>query len=79
MKKLTVRVPDDIADDFADFCALAGITQTAAIESAMRRTVELFTMNGRTVPDEWASDAPSTPVAYVTLARQLDAEKRRKT
>lgn len=75
MRKLSVRVPEDTADDFAAFCAVAGISQQGAIESAIRRTVVLFIANDRTVPDEWADDSP---LAYVTLARQLDAEKRRK-
>lgn len=78
MRKLTVRVPDDIADSFADFCAVAGISQQGAIESAMRRTVELFEQNDRTMPEQWADEASEHPTAYVTLARQLDADKRRK-
>lgn len=70
-----MRVPVAIADDFAAFCAVAGITQQGAIESAIRRTVLLFVENGRTVPDEWSVPEP---FAYVALARQLDADKRRK-
>jgi len=76
VRKWTVRLPDDTAEVFAGFCAAVGITQQAALEASVRTWVERYDAAGRMAPEQWPQS--DELVAYVTLARQIDAEKRRR-
>ncbi len=81
MRKWTVRIADDIADEFAQFCQAAGISIQGGLEAGIRVTVERFLDNDRRPPELWEPfDQPTLHrwLGNVELARAIDAARRAK-
>ena len=81
MRKWTLRVEDDIAEEYAHFCRVTGISIQAGLEAAVRSTVQRFIDNERQPPELWAPFEQSSLhrwLGNVEMARDLDAARRSK-
>ncbi len=76
--KWTIRTDDDIADDFAEMCAVNGVTQNAMIEALVEHVVSRHRNHGRQPMLRWIG-SPEVLDAYGALvdrALAISARKR---
>lgn len=78
VRKLTVRVPDDVAETFAAFCAANGITAQSCLLASMIVANEGHNANNGAPIEAWqGDDALSRPrLRMLALAREMDASRR---
>ena len=80
-RKWTVRVPDETADAFGDFCRVNGVTVQGCLTAAVLLVNELHETHGGVAVEQWpepfAFTAPRGQL--LAVARELDAERRRRT
>lgn len=81
MRKWTVRVEDDDADTFTDFCRVNGVTAQGLILAAIRLTNANHVQHERTPVEAWPQESLNVQRGVlVAVAREIDAERRgRKT
>lgn len=86
MRKWTLRADDELADGFARFCTVNGVSIQSMLEAMVRGAVMLHEIQGSLPTVRWeSSDHPDSAavvidrwVRMVEAARYADAEKRQK-
>jgi hypothetical protein len=81
VRKWTLRLPDEEGETFAEFCRVSGFSIQAGLAAAVMATNQRFIENDRKPPEQWAAAEEGSLgrwLANVEIARNLDAEKRRR-
>ncbi len=79
VRRITVRVPDELADGIEEIAAANGVSVTALMAATMRQQVEMFEEYGRTPASEWKQHATYDRwQALVLDARAIDRERRQR-
>ncbi|MGZ4675148.1 MAG: ribbon-helix-helix domain-containing protein [Acidimicrobiia bacterium] len=77
MKKVTLRLPEDLADTISELAAVNGVSVNAMLTATCMQQADLFDSYGRTPVEEWGDH-----VAYdrwqliVRDARAIDQQRR---
>lgn len=79
VKKWTVRVDDETAEAFTAFCAQHGVSVHSCLSTMVTATVTLSIEHGNQPVEEWEATAAERFGRMIESARQLDAERRRRS